>query len=333
MNIFSEIYGTYFRIVSKAVKTETVTRSQINDIIQEEGFRDSVLFLPQKLIPKKDGSDWGLLKENKDGTFSRVTKNTPVNIMTRVQKMWLKSKLFDPKIGLFLEDGEMKSLEKKLEDVDKMYKSENYRYIDKFSDGDNYSDADYRNNFKTIVTAIKNREILRISFNSGHKKRVTGCYLPVKIQYSEKNDKFRLYCYGIVKGKLMKSTIINLGRIETVTNTGEFYKDDISVEKLFSDRRCKEPVLLRVTPERNGVERFMNEFAAYEKHSECDLETGVCEVKLWYDRFDETEILIRLLSFGPVLEILGPADFREKAVERVKKQVQLFSRKEDENNG
>ena len=190
MNIFSEIYGTYFRIVSKAVKTETVTRSQINDIIQEEGFRDSVLFLPQKLIPQKDGSDWGLLKENKDGTFSRVTKNTPVNIMTRVQKMWLKSKLFDPKIGLFLEDGEMKSLEKKLEDVDKMYKSENYRYIDKFSDGDNYSDADYRNNFKTIVTAIKNREILRISFNSGHKKRVTGCYLPVKIQYSEKKVDF-----------------------------------------------------------------------------------------------------------------------------------------------
>ena len=82
--------------------------------------------------------------------------------------------------------------------------------------------------------------------------------------------------------------------------------------------------MIRVTTERNAVERFFMEFASYEKRAERDLETGNCTVKLWYDKQDETELLIRLLSFGPVIEILGPADFRRQAAERVKRQWEMI---------
>ena len=55
------------------------------------------------------------------------------------------------------------------------------------------------------------------------------------------------------------------------------------------------------------------------------METGKCNVKLLYDRADETEVLIRLLSFGPVLEIISPQDMRNKAAERVKRQMELLN--------
>ena len=325
MNIFSEIYGAYFRIAGKTLKNKTVTAKEINNFIEEEGFADSVLFLPQKLLPQKDGSDWGLLNKNDDGTFSRVTKKAPVFAVTNLQKRWLKTKLSDPKTSLFLSDTEIEKLSAILSEIKPLFTAEQYRYTDKFSDGDSFEDESYRRNFHEVLEALKYRTILDISFWGRYQNRISGQYVPVKIQYSEKNDKFRLYCYEVKTGKHYGSTIINIGRIEKAENTGESYNGEISAERLFAERRCSEPALLRVTPERNAVERFMNEFSAYEKQSERDLETGICTVKLWYDKFDETELLIRLLSFGPVLEILGPPDFRKQAADRVMRQAELLN--------
>ena len=89
--------------------------------------------------------------------------------------------------------------------------------------------------------------------------------------------------------------------------------------------KVRRPVTVRVTTERNTVERFFMEFAPYEKQSERDLTTGECIVKIWYDNQDESELLIRLLAFGPTIEILSPSDFRQKAAERVFRQFELFN--------
>lgn len=48
-------------------------------------------------------------------------------------------------------------------------------------------------------------------------------------------------------------------------------------------------------------------------------------VKLWYQRDDETEVLIRLLGFGPVVRVLGPARFVRQLRERIDKQMAYLS--------
>ena len=154
-------------------------------------------------------------------------------------------------------------------------------------------------------------------------------YLPLAIEYSRKNDKFRLCCRGVRSGKLSGSGIINLGRIEHAGKSDVQFSGSASLEEYFRMRRSPEPVTVRVTPERNAVERFMMEFASSEKHTERDTETGECTVQLWYDKQDETELLIQLLSFGPVLEIMGPPDFRAQAAARVRRQYQLMKAHDD----
>lgn len=337
MNIFSEIYGAYYRAAAKIMEREKISAEEINNIISGEAFRDSMLFLQPKIIPQKDGSDWGLLRKNDDGSFSPVIKNKPVKIITDIQKMWLKAKLYDPKFRLFLADDTLAALEKRLENIKPLYRPEHFRFPDIFSDGDDFSDENYRHNFRTILAAAKSREILEIKFTSGHGQNIHGYFLPLKIEYSRKNDKFRAYVFAWhgadYRGRSRGSGKINIGRIEEIIPTGEIYRRKVSMDWYFNSRKCREPVTVFVSTQRNAVERFMMEFAAYEKRTERDTETGCCTVKIWYDSQDETELLIRLLSFGPTIRILGPAPFKRQAVQRVKRQYELiYGSDENEDN-
>ncbi|MBR2283972.1 MAG: WYL domain-containing protein [Ruminococcus sp.] len=326
MNLFSELYGTYFRITAEILEHSRITAKKIQDIVISKGFRDTVLFLPQKLIPNSSSSDWGLLRKTAAGVFSPVTNNSPVHLITGLQKRWLKSKLSDPKMKLFLTDKTAAELEARLRDVKPLYSPAFFRYTDRFSDGDNYSDPEYRRRFRVILEAVKSREVVDIEFRSSHGKLIRGRYLPLKLEFSPKNDKFRVYCRSIRKGRLSTGSIVNLGRITRLRTTGSHFAGELPIEGYFSRRRAPEPVEVMVSEERNAVERFLMEFSSYEKRTELDLENGGCRVKIWYDGADETELLIKLLSFGPVIEIAGPPDFRQKAAERVEKQYRLLNK-------
>lgn len=324
MSIFHEMYGVYFRIAGKLLEQKNLTEQEVQMLIQKEGFRDSVLFLPQKLLPQKDGSDWGLLRSTEDGTLAPVTNHRPPKLLTKLQMRWLRAILNDPRITLFLTEQERLSMNDRLSEIKPIFRPEQLRYTDQFSDGDPFPDADYQQRFRQILAAIRKQEVLKVSYLSGHGRRLRLRCVPLKLQYSEKNAKFRVYCMELRGKRSAGSLILNLGRIRSVQNTGELREKAVSAEEYFRKLRCKEPAVVQIFPERNAVERFLMEFAPYEKRTERNTETGCCTVQLWYDRQDETELLIRLLSFGPVLEILGPPALRSKAAERVRRQCELL---------
>lgn len=322
MTIFHEIYSNYFRIASEILSIPEITENKINSIIKRYGFRDTMLFLPQKFTQSKDG--WGLLKKT-SGKFIPVIKNKPVSVMTEIQKRWLKAKLYEPEINLFISKEILSELKKRLESVKPLYRNEHFRYTDRFSDGDDFSDGNYQKNFRIILNSVKSHEILEITFVNKNSKKLTGYYVPVKIQYSPKNNRFRLFTFRTENSAISGSGIINIGRISEIRQTGEFWSEDISMEKCFAQRKCREPVTVCVSNERNATERFFMEFAPYEKRTELDLSSGKCVVKIWYDYQEETELLIRLLSFGPVIEIISPPEFRRQAKERIARQYDLLN--------
>ena len=323
MTIFNEIYGVYFLIAGKILGRRVTDEGQIYSMINKYGFRDSILFLPQKLIPQGDGSDWGLLTKDGSGRLLSVLSHAPESRMTNIQKRWLKAILSDPKARLFLDESDILRLEEKLKDIKPLFCKRHFCFTDRFSDGDPFDSDEYRRNFRTILRAVHEKRVLDIDFVSGHGKRIRRPFVPVKIEYSPKNDKFRLYCFMLRKNGKAACGLINIGRITAVNETAMIWDKPLPVDELY--QKTAEPVTVKVTAERNAVERFMMECACYEKQTERDLSTGVCTVKLWYDDRDETELLIRLLSFGPVLEILGPESFRKQAAERISKQFKLIN--------
>ena len=322
MKLFSEIYGAYFRCTEKILSEKEITEKQLRETVSENAFRDSLLFIPDKLIPDRNNeSPWGLLRRDENGRLVSVLSKKPPKIITALQKSWLKAKLADKKLGLFITDEDIAALSAELGAAKPLYDAKFFREYDRFADGDDFADEHYRDIFRTILKAVREKELLELELTSRKGTRMTKKVLPLRIEYSRKNDKFRIYCTSYPENG---DYLFNISRIKKAMPTGRHIDIETDIDEYFRRRRCEKPVTVIINNERNAVERFMMEFASFEKRSELDLETGKCTASIWYDRQDETELLIMLLGFGPAVKITGPEDFLAKAKERVNRQYELF---------
>ena len=84
-------------------------------------------------------------------------------------------------------------------------------------------------------------------------------------------------------------------------------------------------LVMELTDERNALERAMVHFSHFEKETE-RLEENRYRVTLRYSREDETELVIRLLSFGPVLKVLSPQNMMDELRKRILRQRYLSSK-------
>lgn len=133
--------------------------------------------------------------------------------------------------------------------------------------------------------------------------------MPQHLEYSEKDDKFRLISTGCRYGG-----IVNLARItkcEKCNATG-YATHHVSMES-------KESLTLRIFDERNALERTLLHFAHFEKRVE-RIDTKRYLVHIKYNKSDETEMVIRILSFGPLVEVIEPQDFKNLIIARLKSQ-------------
>ena len=320
MELFSEVYGCYYAVVSEILRSAPLTRAQAEALAAGRGYGESVIQLIPKLL---NGRDWPLLEE-RDGLFYSRLDHLPALPVTRLERAWLKALLSDPRLRLFLSDGQLAHLEEALSGVEPLYRQEDIVYFDRFLDGDDYAGPGYRRRFQAILAALEEGTVLHIAYRSPRTGLHTGEYRPMRLEYSPRDDKFRIYAVRLLDGAAQGCHVLNLGRIADLSPSEARYGGAFDVAEWRRRHRCAQPLLLRVSGERNGVERFMLEFSSYEKQSEYDEETGACTVRLWYQQDDEAEVLIRLLGFGPVVRVLGPEPFAALMRARVVRQAALL---------
>lgn len=299
--MFNEIHGGYYRaaaqILAEAVDGR-LTKESMQDIVRRCAFEESMLTIPRAL----ESGRWPLLT----GDLHTPLAHKPSMPLTTLQKRWLKTLLQDPKIRLFgvTDEG--------LEDVAPLYPADAVIWYDRYSDGDPYADEGYIARFAVVLAAFREKRRIRICFE-GRKgfPHAWVCILH-RLEYSGKDDKFRVLCtaYG-------RTLTINLGRVTYCE-----LLDPIDAADMPAPQTQRDTVVLRLTDERNALERVMLHFSHLEKETR-RLEDGRYEVKLCYEREDESEILIRILSFGPVLEVIEPRALRDKVRERIEKQMKL----------
>lgn len=304
--LFSEIYGSYFNVVS-AILAEAakgcLTDKRMTELVNEKAFAESTLSIPTAL---KRG-DWPLLNQD----LTTVLHDAPTTPLTLLQKRWLKALLQDPRIALFSPDTQG------LEEIQPLCKPDTFVYFDQYADGDPYEDESYIENFRIILRAIREKKALRVRFRGHTGIRHSFICLPHRLEYSAKDDKFRL----LAKGKRNAHTI-NLARVRNCTILESNESEDAQFP---AERTCELTMLLR--DERNGLERVLLHFSHFEKET-LRLEDQLYQIKLRYDKEDETELLIRVLSFGPVLEVVAPDAFVGLIKERLIKQARLGLKEE-----
>jgi hypothetical protein len=299
--LFHEIYGSYFRAVAAILERScagALTGPDMTELVRQYAFGESVLTIPAAL---KDGA-WPLLTPDM-GTALRRAPSMP---LTTLEKRWMKALLRDPRIRLF--DPSPAGLE----DVEPLYGPDTFVYFDRYGDGDPYEDEAYVRNFRTVLTALREKRLLKVRFLGHSGIRHSYTCVPRRLEYSAKDDKFRLL--STRDGKMLT---INLARIRSI----ELLEPWSEAEYCPADFREKSLTML-LTDERNALERVMLHFSDLEKETE-KLDNRHYRVTLWYKRDDETELLIRLLSFGPVLRVLEPKSMVHQMRERIERQFAL----------
>jgi len=299
--LFSEVYGTYYHVLAKLLEKAvdgTLTRESMNAIIRDNGFEESILTIPEAL----ENQTWPLIQDD----FTTPLEHKPTMPLTQLQKRWLKALLGDPRIKLF--DPPMDGLE----DVQPLYPPDTFVYYDRYGDGDPFEDPEYIKRFRCILSAIRHRRWLRIWF-TGH-RGVSHCWrcIPYKLEYSAKDDKFRL-----ISANKRDVLSINLARI-----TGCVMMETCEEADYRPMEMKKRKLVLELTDERNALERVMLHFSHLTKETE-RIDDKRYRMTLFYEREDETELLIRVLSFGPVLKVIFPDDFIKKLVQRLEKQKRM----------
>ena len=114
--------------------------------------------------------------------------------------------------------------------------------------------------------------------------------------------------------KLRRATV-NLARLESCSLLEPYTPEDVQEPK---ERR--ETLTLLLKDERAAMSRALLHFSHFEKET-VRLEDRLYQITLRYDHGDETELLIRVLSFGPMLRVLSPDSFAELVRERVERQI------------
>lgn len=318
MELFSELYSTYFRAVESVLRCaqkSLLTQGDIQRILSKHAFSESVFYIQPKL---EDGA-WPLLEKCEDGYEARHPLNWD-NPLTTLQKSWLKALLADQRIRLFLEEEDYAKLCAELSDVEPLFRQQDFHIFDQAVDGDEYESQNYQSVFKSFMAACRQNLPLSIGYESGKGARVRGVFWPKKMEYSAKDDKFRAHCVRRFGGKSVPY-ILNLARVEFAYPVEADSPPPLSAEK--TDSLCRE-VVMEITQERNALERCMVHFAHFEKRTEYDEETDKYTCTLQYNIMDEMEVMIRVLSFGPTVKVLGPESFLSELRQRVDTQTRLL---------
>lgn len=316
--IFSEIYSCYFQVVKTLIESNrAITMGEAEHRIKSLGFEESIFYL----LPKLTDDEWGFFQIKNNKLSSRLSPDFLVPF-SNIQKAYIKSILLDEKMKLFLTDDEIANIEELLGDLEPLYNPDYFYYTDRFSDGDDYSSADYRSNFQALLLASKEKRYVEISYSSHKGSSTKHRCIPYRLEYSVKNDRFRLLAIDTTKRGNHRLLQLNLGRITGVTLTNEILKKKINLNHLIKRSYYKEPVKLIIKNQRNALERAMLQFANYEKHTR-KISDDTYECLIYYNKNVETELLIEILSFGPMIQVVGNEDFLNQLKERLKRQQEL----------
>lgn len=294
--LFNEVYGNYYNTVAAildAAIDKPISASEVRKIVEEKAFAESIMTIPEQI---SSNGEWSLLDETGMALIKHETYMPP----TTLEKRWLKALLLDPRIALFNPSN------KGLEDVEPLFNPNDIVFFDQFSDGDPYQDEDYIKKFRLILSALKDNRTLRVlySIKNGAEKWM-NCN-PVRLEYSLRDDKFRL-----ISASKSKVNTINIAKI-IQCEIGETF-DMVEIKELLHDKRTVE---LLLKDERQALERVMMQFSVYEKITE-KLDDNTYRVSLTYEAEDEIDIIIRVLSFGPNLKVVGPESFIKQIKSRL----------------
>ena len=297
--IFSELYSAYYNTVAailSGILDGEHSEKELQKIVTDCAFGESTL----TILPSLKSEKWQLVHSD----MTTKLEHKPTIPLTMLQKRWLKAISLDPRVKLFgVEFPD-------LADVEPLFTSADYYIYDQYNDGDPFEDEQYIKNFRIILEAIRKGTQIKFEMINRKGNMMFVRCRPLRLEYSEKDDKFRVVTAG-----WRAVSVVNLAKIRSCAHDIGYWRVSGREKTVAHDT-----ITVKIRDERNAMERFMLHFAHFEKQAE-KLDKMHYLVKIKYAHDDESEMVIRILSFGPMIEVLEPEPFRKLVIEKLEKQL------------
>lgn len=283
----------YYNTVAEILRLAAAGASEreMQRLVSERAFSESVL----TIIPALKSGKWQLLTPE----LKPILRHSPTMPLTLLEKRWLKAIADDPRIKLF----NVKFPD--LEGIEPLFTREDYKIYDRYLDGDPFEDFGYISRFNLLREAVRGKKPVKITMTNRFGNEIWIKFIPVGFEYSEKDDKIRVISTG------SRFTQVNLARI---TSCSYYHGKDISRGEIQPPESRE--VTLEITDERKALERVMLHFSHFEKQAEKIGENRYL-LRIKYYLSDETEMVIRILSFGQFVRVTQPQEMIDLIKQRL----------------
>ena len=365
IELFNAIYGCYFSTVYHILKEagrRELTDSEFHELIRKNsdiygfslttsGYVSEAIEIGEdkEIIDNKDAWPFFDLEQKKEGRGERssrelnVHKNRLQNIsqfpLSIIEKMWFKSIYSDPRIRLFIRN---KAELPDLGDVEPLFNWDDFVLFDQYADGDPFEDEHYIEMFRRVLEGVRNQSRLEIKFRKNDKhicfnadgsyeiepgKGTGTLYIDSEyIEYSERDNKFRLIGNNPRFGRNM----VNIALIDSCEEVERIDLPNAEYKDGYSKNTFRREAVFELIDDKNTLERFLLHFSHNEKIAEHLEEEGRYRITILYDETDETDLVIRTLSFGPYVKVVSPDSFVNLIYDRLRQQMELLKNRKDQ---
>ncbi len=311
--IFNEVYGAYTRtialLMNRALEESELSAGDVRRIIEENAFGESYDYIKEILNPSSGEPAFPLLsKDPSTRKYTTVLDKPYRRPITLLELRWLKAISLDPRIRLFPESFPS------LDGIEPLFRPEDIVSYDQDRNGDDFTSTEYIAVFRALLTAVNEKRKVEIT-RSDNSRTFTA--KPVRLEYSRKDDRFRLVTAA---GRGGGSWYVPLSSISKVRLTDRTFQ--LSDEE---GQRAASEVVLEVSDEKDAMERICLGFSHLERTAE-RLDRSRYRLTVRYDSSDRAEMIIRIMSYGKYVRVIEPEDIRGEIERRLKTQMELLCR-------
>lgn len=321
--LFNEIYGVYFYVWADVLThlfsgEPYFTEMQVKEIIRDAFERQNCAFGFQTMLLLRDELNLDVLckyflRRSKFALYGKAEEYQDVYVpryrlkssdffadvfpLTSLECRWLAALIRQPKLRMFLSEGEIEAIG---------------AFLDAHDMRSNPLPLDRIGSIGALVLPERGREreekwlpILMKAIREGRTvalsgvrekdEPVSGSFNPISIEYSRRKDNFRIFLQSEGDGSIAS---FHLEAIERIEPTERFFDREAAEAALqsFFERKLRS-VQLKLYDVKNVLDRILTEFSPWKKECIAEAE-GVYLLTIYYQESEEADLVDRLIAFG-----------------------------------
>lgn len=171
-------------------------------------------------------------------------------------------------------------------------------------------------NVKALIKAIIDKRQVCLTNVTRNTVYENQTIYPLRLEYTTKDNRWTLTGYNPEISRIIN---MNVGKLKDIS-VGDRISDMDKVEqtyKTFLSKAKKVTAIIKLKAKNYDLDRFFRVFSYYKRDTKYNKKTDEYTINLEYYLFDESALIIQLLSFGDVVEVVEPESLRQRMIEEL----------------